>query len=407
MPQTVLMISPGFPAEMPWFTRGLARVGARVVGLGQGPESALPPPVREALSGYLEVPSLLDEEETTAHVRRLAERVPIERVESLWEPTMLLAARLREALGLPGLNVAQTLPFRDKERMKRVLDAAGIRTPRHASCATERECREAAERIGYPLIVKPVAGAGSADTHRVEDSSDLERVLALVRHVPVVSVEEFIDGEELTFDTITAGGRILYHNVSWYRPRPLLARTLEWTSPQTVALRNPHEMSLANGIEMGRRVLAALGFDSGFTHMEWFRTASGEAVFGEIGARPPGARSVDIMNYASDIDTFTGWAEAVCHGRFSQEVERRYNAAVVFKRARGQGRIRRIEGVEALVRRYRPWVVCVDLLRVGTPRRNWKQTLLSDGYVIVRHPDLGATIEMADRVGTDVRMLAE
>ena len=36
---------------------------------------------------------------------------------------------------------------------------------------------------------------------------------------------------------------------------------------------------------MGREVIAAMGFTSGFTHMEWYRTASGEVVFGEIGAR--------------------------------------------------------------------------------------------------------------------------
>jgi phosphoribosylaminoimidazole carboxylase (NCAIR synthetase) len=291
--------------------------------------------------------------------------------------------------------------------MKQLLDAAGIRTPRHARATTENERREAAERVGFPLIVKPIAGAGSADTHRVDGPAELERVLPLVRHVDEISVEEFIDGEEFTFDTICSRGRILFFNVSWYRPRPLVGRSVEWTSPQTVALRNPERPELRAGVEMGRAVLRALGFRTGFTHMEWFLTASGEAVFGEIAARPPGALSVDLMNFASDIDTFKGWGEAVCHGQLGQEVERRYNAAVVFKRARGSGRISRVEGLERLVSRYRPHIVAVDLLPIGAPRRNWKQTLLSDGHVIVRHGDLQATLEMADRVGTDLQLHAE
>jgi len=140
--------------------------------------------------------------------------------------------------------------------------------------------------------------------------------------------------------------------------------------------------------------------------MEWFRTRSGEAVFGEIAARPPGALSVDLMNFACDIDTYTGWAEASCHGRLSQPVERRYNAAVIFKRAAGSGRIERIQGLDRLVARYRSHIVAVDLLPPGAPRRNWKQTLLSDGHVILRHPDLQATLEMADRVGTDLQLYA-
>jgi len=402
----VLMLSPGFPAEMPWFTAGLARAGARVLGLGDQPTGALPEEAREALADYVQVPTLWDEAQVLERVRALDARTPLDRIECLWEPGMLLAARLREALGLPGLDVERTTWFRDKEEMKRKLDAAGIRTPRHARAASDAEVEQAAERIGFPLVVKPIAGAGSADTHRIDDRAALREILPRLRHVPEVSVEEFIDGDEFTFDTISADGRILYSNVAWYRPRPLIGRSVEWISPQTVTLRDPEREDLAVGREMGRRVLKALGFRTGFTHMEWFRTPAGEAVFGEIAARAPGARSVDLMNYACDFDAFSAWGEAVCQGRISQPIERRYNAVVVFKRARGQGRIARIEGLERLVARYRPHVVCVDLLPVGSPRRDWKQTLLSDGFVIVRHPDLDAALEMADRFGTDLQIHA-
>jgi hypothetical protein len=140
--------------------------------------------------------------------------------------------------------------------------------------------------------------------------------------------------------------------------------------------------------------------------MEWFLTPSGEVVFGEIAARPPGARSVEIMNYAGDIDLYRGWAEAVVRGRFSQPTRRLYNAIVIFKRARGQGRIQRIEGLESLFYRYAPHIVEVDLLPVGASRRDWKATLLSDGHLIVRHADLPRALEIADRVGTDLRLYA-
>ena len=402
----VLFFSPGFPAEMPQFVRGLAEVGAQVFGVGDQPVEALPDAAREGLADYQRVDSLWDESGLLATARAIADRVGLDRIECLWEPGMLLAATVREKLGLPGLSLTQTVPFRDKGEMKRVLDAHGIRTPRHARATTATECRNAAELIGFPLILKPIAGAGSADTHRVDDDRDLERVLPLIRHVPEVSVEEFIDGEEYTFDTICADGRILYYNIAWYRPRPLIGRTVEWISPQTVTLRDPDAAKLEDGRRMGREVLDALGFRTGFTHMEWFRKSDGEVVFGEIGARPPGARSVDLMNYASDIDVFTGWAEAVCHKRLSQNLDRRYNAAVIFKRAQGQGQIQRIEGLESLLHRYGRHVVDVDLLPIGARRRDWKQTLRSDGNIIVRHPDLDTTMEIADRFGVELQMYA-
>ena len=402
----VLLISPGFPDEMPLFTAGLAESGARVIGVGDQPAGALPARARHAVSHYRQVQSLWDEAAMIDVARELDSRFGLDRIECLWEPGILVAARMREALELPGLSFKQCERFRDKEKMKQRLDEFGIRTPRHAAASGDEQIRDAVEQIGFPLIIKPVAGAGSADTHRVEDQAELERVLPLLRHVQSCSVEEFIVGDEYTFDTICAGGEVLYHNISWYRPCPLIARTVEWMSPQTIALRDVEAPYLATGVEMGRSVLKALEYESGFTHMEWFLTAEGEAVFGEIAARPPGAHSVDLMNYACDIDTFTGWAEAISQGRLSQPIERRYNSAIIFKRAQGEGSIRAVRGLERLVGRYRPHVVCVDLLPVGAPRRNWKQTLLSDGHIIVRHPDLAATMEMADRVGTDLTLEA-
>lgn len=404
---SVLLISPGYPAEMPLFCRGLAEVGVSVIGIGDQPLEALPELARHSLAHYVRAPSLWQEEHTVQLAREIADRTPIDQVECLWEPGILLAARIREALGLDGMKVAQAELFRDKEKMKLALDAAGIRTPRHARASTVGECREAVERIGYPIIFKPIAGAGSADTYRVESDNELEVVLPKLQHVDEVSVEEFIQGEEYTFDTVSIDGTIAYCNVCWYRPPPLIARTVEWISPQTVALRDIGRKDLQSGVELGKKVIQALGYRSGFTHMEWFLRPDGEAVFGEIGARPPGARSVDIMNYVSDIDLFKGWAEAVTRGSFSQSLDRLYNAIIIFKRARGSGRIRHIEGLERLLSHYGRNVVSIDLLPVGSPRRNWKQTLLSDGHVIIRDPDLQTAMDIADRVGTDLQLHAE
>lgn len=403
---TVLIISPGYPADMPHFTRGLAEVGARVLGVGDQHPQSLPEMVRQAMSGYLHVPSLWDEAAVAAQLRHWLRGHSLDRIECLWEPAMVLAARLRESLGVPGMRVDQVLPFRDKERMKQVLDGAGIRTPHHYPAHSVAECWEAAERIGFPLILKPIAGAGSADTYRLDDRDQLRAVLPSLRHVPVVSVEEFVDGEEYTFDTLTIGGEIAYFNIAWYRPRPLIARSNEWISPQVIALRNVDDPALAGGVEMGRQVIAALGFDTGFTHMEWYRKADGEVVFGEIGARPPGAHQVDQMNYACDFDIFREWARAVTAGRFDADIRRLYNVATIYKRAQGIGRIAAVDGLERIQREYRDAIVWNALLPVGAHRRDWRQTLVSDGFLMLRHRDLKTAMRMADDVATGLTLRA-
>lgn len=402
----VLMISPGFPAEQPFFTRGLAQVGAKVIGLGDTPQSALPEMAKESLAAYFQVASFADEGAILQKAREIAAQAPLHRVECLWEPYMILAARIREELGVPGMTVDETIPFRDKEIMKQVLDRQGIRTPRHAAATSVQGVRDAVGHVGYPLIVKPIDGAGSSDTYRIDDEAELEQVLPALKGVAEVSVEEFVEGDDYTFDCLVIDGRIVHHSICVYRPRALQSKESEWISPQTISLRDVDAPELQSGREMGVAVLKALGVKTAFTHMEWYRTASGEAVFGEIAARPPGAHTVDLMNYACDVDMFRGWAEATCHGTFSQRPERKWNAAWIFKRAQGQGRIQRIEGLGPILQEFGSSICVVDLLPIGAPRRNWKQTLISDGMVILRHPDLDTTLHMANRVSTHLQMFA-
>ena len=405
----VVFLAPSFPAEMPQFVRALSECGAEVIGVSDVPAARLAPAVRRHLSGYIHTDSSLSDEE-----RARAELVPVlrdlapDRIEALWEPIVLLAAGLRDDLGLGGMTRDTVLGFRDKQLMKERLSAAGVRVPVSARATPGDELRVAAETIGFPVVVKPIAGAGTADTHLVQDRAALERVIASVAHVPALIVEEFIVGEELTYDTVCIAGTPVFDSVAQYFPKPLESRTQEWISPAQIVYRDPHaQPELAAGVELGRRVLAALGMQTGFTHMEWFRTPSGEAVFGEIAARAPGAKLVDQMNWANDFDVFRGWAQAVLHGRFDEIAHRRFHVACVFKRALGTGRITRIVGHQQIRAALGPHLVEDALLQVGTPRRDWKNTLLSDGSITLRHPDLATCKAMMRMLVQDLRMYAQ
>ena len=402
----VVFLAPSYPAEMQQYTRGLAEVGAEVYGVGDAPAAGFSADLKRHLHDYLQVPRIMDETDVIARVTAWLGRREVDRVLANWEPLVILAARLRERFGLPGMSVDTVLGFRDKELMKQRVRAAGLRVPRARRVRTVAEARAAAEEIGYPLILKPIAGAGSADTHKVESPAELESVLLQMLHVGEASCEEFVEGDEFTFDTVCIAGKPAFMNVASYLPKPLVARTNEWISPVIITVRRMEQPELAAGIELGRKVLGAMGMGDGFTHMEWFRKPDGEAVFGEIGCRPGGAHLVDQMNYTCDIDLFREWARVVCWQTFEASIERKYNAAIVFKRALGQGKVARIEGLDEYMQRYGRHVVEERLLRPGTPRRNWKQTLVSDGYILVRHPDWDEARKMAFAAATDVRLIA-
>ncbi len=357
-----VFLGPTYPPEMQQYTRGLAEVGAEVYGVGDTPAHALPPSLKPYLHDYLQVPRILDEDDVIERVHGWMRGRAVDRVLANWEVTVVTAARLRERFGVPGMSVDAVNGFRDKQLMKERVAAAGLRVPRAVRVHTVAQTRAAAEEIGYPLCLKPIAGAGSADTYRVDDAAGLEAALAKMQHVGEASCEEFIEGEEFTFDTVCIGGEPAYANIAQYLPKPIEARSQEWISPVIITVRDMAQPALAAGVDLGRGALRALGMGDGFTHMEWFRKPNGEAVFGEIGCRPPGAKLVDQMNYTGDIDLFREWARVAVWGKFAAPTARKYNAAIIFKRAKGHGRITRVDGLREFVRRYREHIVEEELL---------------------------------------------
>ena len=403
----VVFLAPSYPPEMQQYTRGLAEVGAAVYGVGDQPVGSLPASLKQHLHDYLQVPKLLDENDVVERVHHWMRGRSVDRVLANWEVMVLAAARLRERFGVPGMSYDAVQGFRDKKLMKDRVAAAGLRVPRSVRVKSASDAREGAAAMGYPLVLKPISGAGSADTYEVRSDRDLEDCLAKMHHVEEASLEEFIEGEEFTFDTVCVDGKPAYANIAQYLPKPIIARSNEWVSPVITTVRDMAQPALAAGIELGKGVLAALGMGDGFTHMEWFRKPNGEVVFGEIGCRPGGACLVDQMNYTSDIDLFREWARVVCWKSFEAPTYRKYNAAIIFKRAKGQGRITRITGLVEFMRKYGEFVVEDKLSRPGTQRRNWKHTLLSDGHIMLRHPDWKTANALADLVANDITLYAE
>src|SRR5947209_1870727 len=186
----VVFLAPAYPPEMIQYTRGLAEVGAQVYGVGDQPRDALPASVKPHLHDYLQVPRIMDEDDVIERVSAWLKGTTVDRVLANWEILVMLAARLRARWGLPGMTPDVVRGFRDKELMKERVRAAGLRVPRSRRVQTEKEVREAAEEIGYPLILKPIAGAGSADTYQVRSQAELETTIPKMRGVKEASCEE-------------------------------------------------------------------------------------------------------------------------------------------------------------------------------------------------------------------------
>jgi hypothetical protein len=47
-----------------------------------------------------------------------------------------------------------------------------------------------------------------------------------------------------------------------------------------------------------------------------------------------------------------------------------------------------------------------NLLQPGQRRRNWKQTLVSDGFLILRHPNWVTAKHLAEKAAVDIQLFA-
>src|SRR3954469_5080964 len=144
-----VVLSPRYPPEMRQFTRGLAEVGAEVLGVGDGSPD---PELERYLTDYLEVPSIMNEDDVIARVHAWLRGGSVHRVLANWEPLVSRAARLRERFGLPGMSVDTVRGFRDKQLMKERVAAAGLRVPHAHRARSIKEVWAAVEQIGFPAI---------------------------------------------------------------------------------------------------------------------------------------------------------------------------------------------------------------------------------------------------------------
>lgn len=224
----------------------------RAIGVAEGSPNALPASVRSRLSGFVRVSSLFDENRALDEIVAGVRGLQIDRVESLWEPCVVLAARVREALGIPGMSPDVVNGFRDKILMKDRVARAGLRVPKNACAHSVAEVRAAIAVIGYPVILKPTDGAGTRDTYKIDSDAELDAILPSLRHLAEVDVEEFIDGEEFTYDTICVDGTPVFESVAQYHPKPLESRTQEWISPAQLVFRDStfHNSKTASNLEV-------------------------------------------------------------------------------------------------------------------------------------------------------------
>ena len=402
--RSVVFVAPFFADATLRFVRSVARMdGVRLGLVSQDPLERLPASLRARLVAHVRVEDALHPGQIERAVVSLARKIGgPERLVGALEQLQVPLAEVRESLGIDGSGVEAARNFRDKSRMKQVLRRAGIPCARHGLATDRGEARRLAGRLGFPLVAKPPAGAAARDTFRVDDARALEQYLAVMpphSERPLL-LEEFIVGEEHSFDTVSVGGVPVWHSLTHYRPGPLEVMRNPWIQ-WTVLL--PRQIEHPRYDDIRRTAFAALealGMGTGLSHLEWFRREDGSIAVSEVAARPPGAQFTTLISYAHDVDFYAAWGRLVVFDRF-EPPPLRYAAGLAFLRGQGRGRVRRIHGLDRAQRELGPLVVEVKLPHQGQlPASSYE----GEGYVVLRHPETAVVARALERLVTLVRV---
>jgi carbamoylphosphate synthase large subunit len=397
----VVFVEPAVPTGQREFVRALVQAGVRVSAVGTEPVSSLDGELRRWLAHYEQVASTSDPTLLAEATERIGGHLRVDRLEATLQAHVLAAAQARDELGLGGTSPRTARLCHDRAAMKEVLRAGGVPCSASLGSDSAEEILAFAERIGFPLAVKPRAAAGVEGTTRIDGMEELLRAFDRfgIGRGGEVAVESFYEGHEAFYDTITIGRRVAHEFITHCYPTVLEARRTRWISPQ---LLTTNRIETAPGyqpvLEMGRKVNRLLGVDTSATHLEWFFGPEGHR-FSEIACRPPRVRAWELYAIANDIDVHLEWATAVAWGRTVRKASRRLSAGVIALRPDRDGVIAGHEGADEVWRRFGSWIIDAHLPPAGTPTRPVESGYMANAWIRMKHPDYDTLKSIMDEVG--------
>jgi biotin carboxylase len=389
----VVFVAPYLLASTRRFVHGACAVpGARVALVTSEPAAALGPALSAELARYVHVGDCLDPAALRDGVREAGRQLgSVQRLLGILENLQEPLAHIREELRITGMDAAEARRFRDKAVMKDTLRAAGVPCARHGLARNAEEAWRTADHCGFPLVVKPPEGAGARGTFRAQTAEQFGQWLAVAPPTPEApaQIEEFVVGEEFSYDSVTLAGTEVWHSINRYQPSPLTVIENPWIQWTVVLPRHIDGPEFDPVRGAARAATAALGMWNGLSHLEWFRRPDGTVAVSEVGARPPGAQFSTLISLAHEFDLYQAWPHLMIHDEFHPPA-RRWAVGAAYLRAQGHGRIRAVHGIDSLDPWVRELVVSASLPDAGTATSG---TYEGDGVVVLRH----AATDMVER----------
>ena len=401
--KNVVFVAPYFMDTTGRFIYAATKIPDTRIGLVScDPIEKLDPKIKDQLAGHYQVDGISTEQLQRGVVAIGDHLGSVDRVIGVLEQIQVSLGEIRDNLKIHGMGANSAICFRDKSTMKTVLRDAGLPCAGHQLIFELVEANAFVERYGFPIIVKPPDGAGARGTFRCENENQLKQCIQSLQPSKAnpVLLEEFITGQEFSFDSVMLDGSLIWHSISQYSPSPLEVVQHPWIQWCVMIPRHTIDERFDEIKRVAQPALQALGLGTGLSHMEWFRKSDGSIAISEVGARPPGAQFMTLMSYAHDIDMYRAWTELMIHDRFDAK-ERRYACGAAYLRGMGIGRVNQIVGIDDIAREIGDIVVEHKLPTIGQIPSNSYE---GEGYIIVRHPETEVVESALKKIVSEIQV---
>lgn len=377
----IVFLSPHFPPNYYQFCVHLRQLGVNVLGIADATFDSLRPELRSALTEYYRVNDMQNYEELLRALGYFTSRYgKLDRIDSQNEFWLEIEARLRTDFNIPGLRVPELPKIKQKSEMKQVYQKAGINTARGMIVHDLQTARQFIEEVGYPVIAKPDIGVGANKTYKLNNDRELKRFFAEKPPFDYF-MEEFIEGIILTFDGLAdRSGNPVFISSMEYCGGIMEAVNDDSDFYYYTVRKIPPDLEKA-----GRKTLRAFGVRERFFHFEFFRKPDGTLYGLEVNIRPPGGLTMDMFNYANDIDMYREWANIVVNNRFQAKYSRPYFCGYIGRKTNK----RYVLSHEQVLTRF------VDYLIHHQPIEGVFSAALGNYGYLVRSPDLDDIIQIS------------
>ena len=334
----VVFISPHFPLYFHNFCSRLKERGVNVLGIGDADYNLISDETKNSVTEYYKISNLENFEEVENACKFFENKYgKIDWIESQNEYWLEMEATLRSKFNVnTGTKIEDMSPMKYKSKMKDVYKKANIPCARYDYVKDLNSCIDFANKVGYPIVVKPDNGVGANSTYKLNNEDELCKFFYERDKNVLYIMEEFIKGHVETFDGIADSNK----NILIASSHVMLSSIMDCVNEKREARFYSQPIKNRDIEIIGKKAVEAFDTRSRFFHFEFFRLdedkdglgKKGDLVGLEVNMRAPGAYMPDMMNYTYDVDIYSIWADMLIYDKSFVDIDKKYSVAYVSRR---------------------------------------------------------------------------